>query len=144
MPVIYAWTYAEFHANSGWEKGADPEYVFWENQWAHAVEAYIFMNSADAPLTDAGDLKDVKTLINRMLVETNIFLKGDATQGGFVTKKAEFPEFKGKSEDNEGIGSGDFILLNKLRDKYSSEGTGMIWSISSTHPRINYGNRLLW
>lgn len=139
MAVIYGWAYAVFHANVGWDKGAATEYDYWENFWANAVDSYIFDDGDDAPLIDTGDMLDVATIINRLLVEVNIFLKGDATQGGFITQPVTFPKFKGNPEDNNGLGSGDFIILNKLKKKYSTVDSDMIWSIQGDYMGHEFG-----
>ena len=144
MAVIYGWAYAVFHANVGWEHGAEPEYNYWENHWAHLIESYVFYNSSDAPLVDAGDINDVATLVNRMMVETNIFIKGDAITGGYITTPITFPKFKGNADDNGGLGSGDYVMLNKIRDKYNVEGVELLWSLKGYPDTKSFGSHGLW
>ena len=39
MAVIYGWTYAEFQARVGWEKGNEAVYDAWENYWAYQADS---------------------------------------------------------------------------------------------------------
>jgi len=123
MAVIYGWTYAQFHANVGWDKGAETEYDFWENHWAYQADAYIFSGTG-THVTDVNEILELKTLINKMMILTNLYLKGDSNetpiQSGFYGAIG-FPEFIGEPTDNDGVGSGDYIILNKLKRKHSEE-----------------------
>jgi len=121
MAVIYGWTYARFHANVGWDKGAEAVYDFWENYWALQADAYIFTGTG-VHITDANEILELQTLINRMMILTNLYLKGEANespmQSGFYEGPG-FPLFSGYPDDNKGVGSGDYIILNKLKLKHS-------------------------
>lgn len=122
MAVVYGWAYGTFNTNIGWEKGAEAVYDYWENYWANVVDSYIF-DAAGTSLTDADEKLEIQTLVNKMMFMMNLFLKGDDTekpiQSGFYS--IGFPEFSGSPLDNKGIGSGDFLMLNKYKRKYSSE-----------------------
>lgn len=119
MPVIYGWSYAEFHSNVGWEKGTETVYNFWENYWATQADAYIF-SEAGTHITDADEMKQIQTLINSMMILTNLYLKGEVNetpmQSGFYD--IGFPQFIGDPMENNGMGSGDYIILNKYKRKY--------------------------
>lgn len=121
MAVIYGWTYAEFHANIGWERGTLTEYEFWEAYWALQVNSYIF-EDAGVLLTDADEILEIQTLINRMMTLTNLYLKAESNetpmQSGFYANPG-FPEFRGSPDDNNGNGSEDYLILNKYRQKNS-------------------------
>jgi hypothetical protein len=123
MAVIYGWTYAEFHARVGWDKGAEAVYNEWENHWARRINSYIF-DSADTLFTDANEILEIQTLVNKLMVLTNLFLKGESNetplQSGFYANPG-FPDFDGEPTANQGIGSGDYIMLNKYKNKYGDE-----------------------
>jgi len=122
MAVIYGWTYAQFHSNVGWDKGGATEYDFWENYWAIQINSYIF-NIAGTLLTDADEIKEIQTLVNHLMILTNLYLKGETNetplQSGFYS--IGFPEFAGDPDENNGMGSGDYIILNKYKAKYGQE-----------------------
>ena len=122
MAVIYGWTYAQFHANVGWQKGAATEYDFWENYWSIQANSYIFQ-AAGVLLTDADEIVEMQTLINKMMVLMNLYLKGDSNetpmQSGFYG--IGFPGFVGDPDENDGKGSGDYIMLNKYKRIYGEE-----------------------
>lgn len=122
MAVIYGWTYAQFHSNVGWDKGGATEYDFWENYWAIQINSYIF-NAAGTLLTDADEITEIATLVNRLMIMTNLYLKGESNetpiQNGFYS--IGFPEFAGDPMDNNEKGSGDYIMLNKYKLKYGEE-----------------------
>ena len=121
MAVIYGWTYAEFHANVGWEKGGATEYDFWENYWAIQADAYIFSGTG-THITDANEIIELATIINKMMMLQNTYLKADHNetplQSGFYMNPGP-PQFDGEPNDNNGEGSGDYIILNKLREKHN-------------------------
>ena len=123
MAVIYGWTYAQFHARVGWEKGGATIYEAWENIWANKINSYIF-EIAGTLLTDADQILEIQTLVNKMMILTNIYLKGDSNetplQSGFYTGPG-FPDFEGFPDDNKGIGSGDYVILNKYKRRKGQE-----------------------
>ena len=123
MAVIYGWTYAIFNANIGWERGAEAVYDYWENYWSLQINSYIFQGAGDL-LTDADEVLEIQTLVNRMMVLTNLYLKAETNetpmQSGFYESPG-FPEFQGEPDDNKQIGSGDYIVLNKYRQKNSKQ-----------------------
>jgi len=116
MAIIYGWTYVQFHARFGWEKGGATEYEAWENFFSLQADAYIFSGSG-VHVTDASEILELQTIINRMMGLMNIYLKGEHNetplQSGFYG--IGFPEFVGEPADNDGVGSGDYIILNKLK-----------------------------
>lgn len=123
MAVIYGWTYAIFNANIGWARGAEAVYDYWENYWSIQVNSYIFQGAGDL-LTDADEVLEIQTLINRMMVLMNLYLKAETNekpmQSGFYADPG-FPEFQGEPDDNKDVGSGDYIILNKYRQKNSKQ-----------------------
>lgn len=124
MAVIYGWTYANFHSRVGWDKGNEAVYIAWENHWARRVNSYVF-DSADTLFTDANEILEIQTLVNKMMVLMNLYLKGESNEtplmSGFYTGPG-FPDFEGEPEHNKGAGSGDYIILNKYKQKYGDEG----------------------
>jgi len=57
-----------------------------------------------------------------MLIKMNIFLKGESVDnplGMGMFETARFPRFEGYPEANGGLGTGDYIVLNKLKRKNS-------------------------
>lgn len=120
MAVIYGWTYAIFHTTVGWDKGTEAIYNYWENHWANRVNSYVF-DTAGSLFTDADEITEIATLVNKMMIQTNLFLKGEANetpmQSGFYSNPG-FPDFSGYPDDNKGQGSGDYIMLNKYKEKY--------------------------
>ena len=123
MAVIYGWTYAIFHANVGWNKGDETVYNYWENYWAMQIDSYIF-SSAGTHITDADEKAEIALLVNKMMVLTNLFLKGEQNESpmgsGFYSNPG-FPSFRGYSGDEIDRGSGDYVLLNKYKRKYGEE-----------------------
>ena len=121
MAVIYGWAYAIFNANVGWERGAEPEYDYWENYWSLQVNSYIFP-TAGSLLTDADEKAEIQTLINRMMVLMNLYLKGESNetpmQSGFYSNPG-FPQFQGNPEDSVNASSGDYIILDKYKREKS-------------------------
>lgn len=117
MAVIYGWTYAVFHSNVGWDRGVEAVYNYWENYWANKVNTYIF-NTPGTLLTDANEIAEIAALINQKMVMTNIYLKGDANEtpmaSGFYANPFAL-DFVGDPDDNGGMGSGDFVVLNKYK-----------------------------
>ena len=116
MAVIYGWTYAEFQARVGWEKGNEAVYDAWENYWAYQADSYIFVGTG-VHITDANEKLELQTVINKMMILMNLYLKGESNetpmQSGFYG--IGFPIFVGDPDDNDNIGSGDYIILNKLK-----------------------------
>ena len=110
MAVIYGWTYAEFHARVGWDKGAEAVYNGWENYWAYQADAYIFTGTG-VHITDANEILELQTVINNKMIQTNLYLKGEVNetpmQSGFYGMG--FPYF------NEA----DFVVLDKLKSIHS-------------------------
>jgi hypothetical protein len=102
MAVVYGWTYAEFQAQ---------------------VDAYIFTGSG-THLTDANEIAEIATIVNSKMILTNLYLKGEQNESpmgsGFYSNPG-FPIFAGYPEDNNGIGSGDYIILNKYKREKSQE-----------------------
>ena len=123
MAVIYGWTYAIFNANIGWERGAEAVYDYWENYWSIQVNSYIFETAGNL-ITDADEKTEIQTLVNRMMTLTNLYLKAETNetpmQSGFYENPG-FPEFRGSPDDNAEDGSGDYIVLNKYKQKYSDK-----------------------
>ena len=119
MVVIYGWTYAQFQSNVGWEKGGETEYDFWENYYATKINSYIFP-TAGTLLTDAAEILEIQTLVNKMMVLMNLYLKGEHNetpiQNGFYA--IGVPDFVGFPEDNKEICSGDYVVLNKYKRRY--------------------------
>ena len=122
MAVIYGWTYAEFHARVGWDKGDATVYDAWENFWAYQADAYIYSDTG-VHVTDANEKLELQTVINKMMVMMNLYLKAEHNetpmQSGFYGEG--LPEFAGEPNDNNGVGSGDYIILNKLKRGKSQE-----------------------
>lgn len=122
MAVIYGWTYAEFHARVGWEKATEAVYIAWENYFAYQADSYIFSGTG-VHITDANEKLELQTVINKMLVLMNMYLKGESNetpmQSGFYG--IGFPMFTGHPDDNDGKGSGDYIILNKLKREHGEE-----------------------
>ena len=122
MAVIYGWTYAQFHARVGWDKGVEAVYDAWENFWAYQADSYIFSGTG-THITDANEILELQTVINKMMILMNLYLKGDSNetpmQSGFYG--IGFPEFIGESTDNKGEGSGDYIILNKLKSIHDNK-----------------------
>ena len=123
MAVIYGWTYVQFTAALGWDIGAETAYLLWENFWAYKIEAYVFISVAASPrFTDANEILEIGTIINEMMVQMNLYLKGESVESpmetGFYTGPG-FPEFIGDPDGNEGRGTGHFLTLNKYKRKYS-------------------------
>lgn len=122
MAVIYGWTYAQFQTTVGWEKGTEAVYILWENFWAKRINSYVF-DSADTLFTDANEILEIQTLVNKMMILMNLYLKGDSNetpiQNGFYG--IGFPDFEGEPMDNDGIGSGDYIILNKYKARHGDE-----------------------
>ena len=115
---IYGWTYAVYHAAIGWDKGTQLVYESWENFWSRKIDAYIFIDIGECPrLTDANEKLQVGDIVNEMMVQTNIYLKGDSTESplatGFYTGPG-FPRFRG---DRKGEGTEHYAILNKYRRK---------------------------
>lgn len=113
---IYGWTYDNFNSFIGWDKGTQLVYEAWENLWSRKIDAYIFTDSGTTPrLTDANEKLDVGDIVNEMMVQTNLFLKGESVESpleaGFYESPG-FPAFKGSSR---GLGTGHYAVLNKLR-----------------------------
>lgn len=123
MAVIYGWAYAVFHSNVGWNRGAESVYNYWENYWATLIDSYIFSEAGTGPLTDADEKKEIQTLVNKKMMQTNLFLKGDSTERPIETGfySYGFPEFTGRPDDNGEKGSGDYVLLNKYKRVKSEE-----------------------
>ena len=123
MAVIYGWAYAIFHANIGWDRGAEAVYNYWENFWALQADAYMF-TTPGTHLTVAAEMAEIQTLINKMMVLMNLYLKGEHNetpmQSGFYASPG-FPEFSGEPTDNRGAGSGDYIILNKYKREKSED-----------------------
>ena len=92
----------------------------WENLWARKVDAYIFTDSGTSPrLTDANEIIDVGDIVNEMMVQMSIYLKAENTESPLETGLYDaigFPSFKGSPR---GLGTGHYLILNKLRRKYS-------------------------
>lgn len=85
----------EYTASVGWDMGTNPEttYTYWENFWARKINEEIF-SDPDTYLTATDDINAVKDIVNQLLIETNIFLKGESVQsGGFVIQRPTFPQF---------------------------------------------------
>jgi len=121
---IYGWTYAVYHAAIGWDKGTQLVYEAWENYWSRKVDAYIFTDSGLTPrITDAQEKVDVGDIVNKMMVQMNLFLKGESVDNplgmGMLDPSSRFPRFEGYPEGNGGLGTGDYIVLNKLKRKNS-------------------------
>ena len=122
MAIIYGWTYVQFHARVGWQKGDATIYEAWENYWAYQADSYIFSGSG-VHITDANEKLELQTIINKMMILTNLYLKGESNetpmQSGFYG--IGFPMFVGHPDDNNGKGSGDYIILNKLKREHGEE-----------------------
>lgn len=124
MVVIYGWTYADFNTALGWDRGVEATYLLWENFWARKVDSYIFLTPGLTPrLTDANEKLEVSDIINEMMVQMNIYLKGESVESpletGFYSEALGFPKFKGDPSANDGKGTDHYLTLNKLKRKYS-------------------------
>ena len=119
MAIIYGWTYVQFHERVGWEKGGATVYEAWENKWAAQIDSYIF-EVAGTHLTVAAEKAEIQTLVNTMMILTNVYLKAEVTKApnSELYGTPGFPQLEGSPFDNKGIGSGDFIMLNKYKRKY--------------------------
>ena len=110
MVVIYGWTYANFHARVGWDKGLEPVYDAWENIWATQIDSLIF-DSAGTHLTVAAEILEIQAIVNKMMILTNLYLKAESTESpmstGFYTGPG-FPVF----EEN------DLKIIDKYKRKY--------------------------
>ena len=95
--------------------------------WSRKVDAYIFTDSAASPrLTDANEVAEVGDIINEMMVQMSIYLKGEGTESPLETGLYDaigFPSFKGDPRGDRGQGTGHYRVLNKLRRKYSQSET---------------------
>lgn len=120
MAVIYGMSYLNFTTALGWHNSVEAQYLIWENVWARKVDAYIFTDSAASPrLTDAAEVAEVGDIINEIMVQMSMYLKGEGTESPFETGLYDavgFPSFKGNSR---GIGTGHYAVLNKLKRKHS-------------------------
>lgn len=120
MVVIYGWTYAVFSTGLTWHNATEANYVLWENVWSRKVDAYIYTDSGTSPrLTDANEKLDVGDIVNEMMVQMSIYLKAENTESPLETGLYDaigFPSFKGSPK---GLGTGHYLVLNKLRRKYS-------------------------
>jgi hypothetical protein len=148
MAVIYGWTWAEFNASVSHNFEDEADYLRWENHFAHEIENYIFDDVSDAPLTDADEITSVKGIVHRLLVELSVFQKGNATQGGFVTRAPQFPQLRGDPLKEMGsgmVGSGDYQILNRIKSNHQ-EGDDLIWSIRAWYDGNAFasGKRLIF
>lgn len=120
---IYGWTYDDFNAFVGWDMGGQLKYEAWENHWSRKIESYIFTDSGASPrLTDAYEAAEVGDIVNELMVQTNIYLKGESVENPFETgfyTGPGFPVFHGDPEANNGKGTGHYAILNKYKRKYS-------------------------
>ncbi len=119
MAVIYGWTYIQFNQRVGWEKGGSSVYEAWEGIWATAINSYIF-SVPGTLLTDANEILEIQTLVNKMMILTNLYLKGEDNETPMQTGFYDigFPDFVGSPLDNKNLGSGDYVILNKYKRKY--------------------------
>lgn len=145
MAIVYGWDWADFSASVAHGFANEADYIRWENYWAKIIENYIFDDVSDAPLTDADEMASVKTIVHRLLVETSVFLKGDNTQGGYVTQAPQFPELRGDPLKELGsgmVGSGDYQILNRIKANHC-EGDDLIWSIRAWYDGTAFNSRRL-
>lgn len=125
MPDLnqYGWTYAAFNVAIGWDHTGQLKYEAWENFWSRKVDTYIFNDSAATPrLTDAQEKIDAGDIVNKMMVMMNIYLKGESTDNPLMMgmmEPARFPQFEGNPKGNGGLGTKDYIVLNRLKRKNS-------------------------
>jgi len=119
---IYGWTYTEFNVAFGWDMDGQPKYEAWENYWSRKVDTYIFNNSATTPRLTGEEAIDIGDLVNKMMAQMNIYLKGETVENPMTMGMLEpprFPRFEGNPKGNGGIGTEDYLILNKLKRKYS-------------------------
>lgn len=131
MGVTYGWTWSNFNASVSHGFSSQADYERWEAYWCNIIDNYIFDDLDEAPLTDENEVNSVQTIVHRLLIETSVFNKGDATQGGLVTKSPRFPQLKGdplKNMSSGMVGSGDYQILNRIKANHQ-EGDDLIWSI---------------
>ncbi|KKM18005.1 hypothetical protein LCGC14_1670020 [marine sediment metagenome] len=119
---IYGWTYAEFNIAFGWDMDGQLKYEAWENFWSRKVDTYIFNDSGTTPrLTDANEVIDAGDIVNKMMAMMNIYLKGESVEnplGMGILEPSRFPRFEGQPKGNGGLGTGDYVVLNRLKRKY--------------------------
>lgn len=123
MATIYGWSYANFNTFFGWDNGVQAKYEAWENLWSRKVDAYIFTDSGASPrLINANEAAEAGDLVNEMMIQMNIYLKGESVENpletGFYTSPG-FPYFRGNPNADNGLGTGHFRVLNKYRRKYA-------------------------
>jgi len=57
-----------------------------------------------------------------MMILMNIYLKGETVDNPLMMgmlEPARFPRFEGNPNGNGGLGTGDYIVLNKFKRKYA-------------------------
>jgi len=123
MAVIYGWSYADFNTALGWDIGAEPKYLLWENFWAHKIESYVFIKAGASPrFTDANEIIEIAVIVNEMMVQMNIYLKAESVENPLEMGLLEaigFPSFKGDPEANDGKGTLHYFVLNKYKRQHS-------------------------
>jgi len=123
MAVIYGWTYANFNVADTWSGGVEAKYLLWENFWSRKIDAYIFTNAGTTPrLTDANEKIDAGDIVNEMMILMNLYLKASSTEAPMETglyDNVGFPNFLGDPLANNGLGTGHYTILNKLRRLHS-------------------------
>lgn len=144
MAVIYGWTYAQFQSQVGWEKGAEAVYNEWENYWAIKINSFVFP-TAGTLFTLAAEIAEIKGLVNKLMILTNTFLKGEVNEEPFSSgfMMGGYPDFSGSPSDNGDRGSGDYVLLNKYKSKYSeafARADNIRVGVDPENPEVYFGS----
>lgn len=143
MSVTYGWTWADFRSSVSHNFENEADYIRWENFFSQQINDYIFDDLDDAPVTDTEDVKSLKHIVHRLMVELSIFQKGNSTGGGFVTKRSKFPRLRGDPLKEMGagkVGSGDYAILNRIKSNLG-EGDDLIWSIRAHYDGNKFNSR---
>jgi len=123
MAVIYGWTFVNYNIAYTWDGGVEAKYLLWENYWARKIDAYVFTDAGTTPrLTDANEILDAGDIVNEMMVLMNLYLKASSTEAPMETGLYDavgFPRFTGAPNANNGMGTGHYLMLNKLRRIHS-------------------------
>ena len=123
MAVIYGWTYVNYNIAYTWSGGVEAKYLLWENYWSRKIDAYIFTDAGTTPrLTDANEKIDAGDIVNEIMVLMDLYLKATSTEAPMETglyDNVGFPNFMGDPLANNGLGTGHYAVLNKLRRIHS-------------------------